>query len=191
MKASTRCPSSLPRRETQDANQQGRKIAPLAFEFKPGDWLVMPHKHKAAIALGDVATLKAGTAGWFDSIGMKPGRTHAIIASATEVATGLMLAVGFLTPLAAAGFIGLMTVAIWTVHRKNGFFITKEGWEYTFLIAVAALLFATLPSKYSLDHAFDLDDDFAGTFGFWVSLVLGLGASHLLLAIFYRPPKGN
>ena len=133
----------------------------------------------------------AGTGRWFDSLGMKPGRVHAILASATEVGAGLMFAAGLLTPFAAAGFVGLMTVAIWTVHRKNGFFIVKEGWEYTFLIAVASVLLATLPSKYSLDHALDLSDDLSGTFGFWVSLLLGLVASHLLLAVFYRPPKSN
>lgn len=132
----------------------------------------------------------AGTGRWFDSLGMKPGRIHAIVASATEIGAGLLLAAGLLTPLASAGFIGLMTVAIWTVHRKNGFFIIKEGWEYTFLIAVVALLIATTgPLKYSLDHAFDIDDDLSGTFGFWVALLVGLGASHAMLAVFYRPPK--
>ncbi len=86
----------------------------------------------------------AGTGRWFDSLGMKPGRIHAIVASVTEIGAGALFAVGLLTPFAAAGFIGLMTVAIWTVHRKNGFFIIKEGWEYTFLIAVVALFVATL-----------------------------------------------
>lgn len=132
----------------------------------------------------------AGTGRWFDSLGMKPGRIHAIVASTTELGAGLMFAAGFLMPFAAAAFIGLMTVAIWTVHRKNGFFIIKEGWEYTFLIAVVALLIATTgPLKYSLDHAFDIDDDLSGTFGFWVALLVGLGASHAMLAVFYRPPK--
>ena len=132
----------------------------------------------------------AGTGRWFDSLGMKPGRVHAIVASTTELGAGLMFAAGLLMPFAAAAFIGLMTVAIWTVHRKNGFFIIKEGWEYTFLIAVVALLIATTgPLKYSLDHAFDIDDDLSGTFGFWVALLVGLGASHAMLAVFYRPPK--
>ena len=66
---------------------------------------------------------------------MKPGRIHAILASTTEVGAGVMFAAGLLTPFAAAGFIGLMTVAIVTVHRKNGFFVIKEGWEYTGSIA--------------------------------------------------------
>ena len=132
----------------------------------------------------------AGTGRWFDSLGMKPGRVHAIVASTTELGAGLMFAAGLLMPFAAAAFIGLMTVAIWTVHRKNGFFIIKEGWEYTFLIAVVALLIATIgPLKYSLDRVFDIDDDLSGTFGFWVALLVGLGASHAMLAVFYRPPK--
>ena len=132
----------------------------------------------------------AGTGRWFESLGMKPGRIHAILASTTEIGAGLMMAAGLLTPFAAAGFIGLMTVAIWTVHRKNGFFIIKEGWEYTFLIAVAAMLIATIgPLRFSLDHALGIQHNLNGTFGFWFSLLVGLGASHVLLAVFYRPAK--
>jgi putative oxidoreductase len=132
----------------------------------------------------------AGTGRWFDSLGMKPGRTHAILASATEVGAGLMFAAGLLTPLAAAGFVGLMTVAIVTVHRKNGFFIVKEGWEYTGLIAVVAVCVSLMgPGEWSLDHAFDIADDLDGWTGFWLSSLLGVGAAAALLAVFYRPPK--
>ena len=35
-----------------------------------------------------------GTAGWFDSIGMKPGVFHARMAATTEIAAGLGLALG-------------------------------------------------------------------------------------------------
>ncbi|WP_256386370.1 DoxX family protein, partial [Mycobacterium sp. GA-1841] len=78
-----------------------------------------------------------GTAGWFDSIGMKPGLFHARVAATTEIAAGLGLALGLLTPIPAAGFVALMLVAAWTVHRANGFFIVKEGWEYNLILAVA------------------------------------------------------
>ena len=62
----------------------------------------------------------AGTARWFDSIGMKPnGKIHALMAASTEIIAGLLFAVGFLTPFAAAGFVGLMLVAAWTVDRKS------------------------------------------------------------------------
>ena len=70
-----------------------------------------------------------GTARWFESIGMKPGKFHATVAASTETAAGLGLAAGLLTPIPAAGFVSLMIVAAWTVHRANGFFIVKEGWE--------------------------------------------------------------
>ena len=67
----------------------------------------------------------AGTAGWFDSMGMRPGKFHARLAAGTELGAGLGLAVGLLTPVCAAGFVALMLVAAWTVHRRNGFFIVK------------------------------------------------------------------
>ena len=80
-----------------------------------------------------------GTAGWFDSMGMKPGMFHARIAATTEMAAGIGLAVGLLTPIPAAGFVALMLVAAWTVHRPNGFFIVKEGWEYNLMLAASAV----------------------------------------------------
>ena len=82
----------------------------------------------------------AGTGGWFASMGMKPGWLHARMAAATEIGAGLLLAVGLLTPLAAAGIIAVMLVAGVTAHRKNGFFIFRpgQGWEYVMVLAVAA-----------------------------------------------------
>ena len=73
---------------------------------------------------------------------MKPGTFHARVAATTEMAAGLGLAVGLFTPVPAAGFVALMLVAAWTVHRHNGFFIVKEGWEYNLVLAVAAVAVA-------------------------------------------------
>ena len=71
-----------------------------------------------------------GTAGWFDSMGMKPnGKIHAYVAALTEMGTGVLMLLGLLTPLAAAGIVGLMVVAGWTTHR-TAFLITKGGFEY-------------------------------------------------------------
>ena len=52
-----------------------------------------------------------GTAGWFASLGMKPGILHAWLASITELAAGLGLVVGLLTPLAAGAIFGVLAVA--------------------------------------------------------------------------------
>ena len=42
-----------------------------------------------------------------------------------------------------------MLVAAWTVHRHNGFFIVKEGWEYNLVLAVSAVAVATLGAGQS------------------------------------------
>jgi putative oxidoreductase len=133
-----------------------------------------------------------GTARWFESIGMKPGKFHATVAASTEVSAGLGLAAGLLTPIPAAGFVSLMLVAAWTVHRSNGFFIVKEGWEYNLVLAGAAVAVATLGAgKYSLDRLIfgsHWPDWLYGWGGLLVSVLLGLAGALGQLLIFYRPP---
>ncbi|MCG5434157.1 DoxX family protein [Mycobacterium sp. MYCO198283] len=134
-----------------------------------------------------------GTAGWFDSIGMRPGIFHARVAATTELAAGVGLAAGLLTPIPAAGFVALMLVAAWTVHRGNGFFIVKQGWEYNLVLAVAAVAVATVgPGRYSLDHLLFSGSDFYdllhGWWGLVIAVGLGLAGGIGQLAIFYRPP---
>jgi putative oxidoreductase len=130
----------------------------------------------------------AGTAKWFGSIGMRSPHLQARLAAATEIGAGLLLAAGLLTPLAAAGVIGVMVVATVAAHWKNGFFIFRpgEGWEYTVAIAVVAFAVGTIgPGEISLDEAigFSLDD-------WWGAVVaggLGVAGAVAQLAVFYRP----
>lgn len=130
----------------------------------------------------------AGTARWFDSMGMRPGKIHALAAASTEVGGGLMLAAGLLTPLAGAAFVGLMIVAGWTSHRKNGFFIVKTGWEYNLSLAVVGVAMGlTGPGQYSLDRVigFHVSPCVGLVLSAGVGVVAGIGT----LAVFYRPPK--
>ena len=130
-----------------------------------------------------------GTARWFESIGMKPGKFHATVAATTEISAGLGLAAGLLTPIPAAGFVSLMLVAAWTVHRPNGFFIVKEGWEYNLVLAVSAVAVATLGAgRLSLDWLIFGKNWFGGWQGLLISVVLGLAGAIGQLLIFYRPP---
>ncbi len=95
-----------------------------------------------------------GTAGWFESMGLKPGILHAWLASLTELGAGVMLILGLLNPLAAAGVVGVMMVAFITNHFKNGFFIFRpgEGYEYVLNLMVAALALGALgPGAWSAD----------------------------------------
>jgi putative oxidoreductase len=130
-----------------------------------------------------------GTAGWFESLGMKPGILHAWLASVTELVCGVLLIVGFLTPLAAAGVVGVMVVAFVTNHRPNGFFIFRpgEGYEYVLNLAVAATALAGLGAgEWSIDGAIDLD--LAGLKGLAIVAVAGVGGALVLLAVAWRPP---
>ncbi|MFM7872052.1 MAG: DoxX family protein, partial [Actinomycetota bacterium] len=81
-----------------------------------------------------------GTASWFGGIGFKWPNWQARLAATTEIGAGLLLAVGFLTPLAGAGIIGVMLVAIVVAHWKVGFFVflPNQGWEYCATIAIGA-----------------------------------------------------
>jgi putative oxidoreductase len=130
-----------------------------------------------------------GTAGWFESIGMKPGKFHATVAAITETSAGLGLAAGLLTPIPAAGFVSLMLVAAWTVHRHNGFFIVKEGWEYNLVLAAGAVAIATLGAgRLSLDWLVFGHNWCDGWQGLLISAGLGLAGAIGQLTLFYRPP---
>lgn len=130
-----------------------------------------------------------GTARWFESIGMKPGTFHATVAATTEISAGLGLAAGLLTPIPAAGFVALMFVAAWTVHRPHGFFIINEGWEYVMVLAVTAVVVATVgPGRLSLDWLIFGHNWRDGWNGLLLSVLLGLAGAIGQLLIFYRPP---
>ena len=138
-----------------------------------------------------LAKLKSldGTAGWFDSMGMKPGALHARAAAGTEIGTGAMLAAGLLTSFAAAGMVGVMLVAGWTVHRSNGFAMVNDGWEATFVFGLVAVFVAGLgPGEYSVDDALGLADTLNGWVGVAIAAGLGLAGGVAQLALFYRPP---
>jgi putative oxidoreductase len=130
-----------------------------------------------------------GTAAWFESIGMKPGGLHARIAATAETSAGLGLAAGLLTPIPAAGFVAVMFVAAWTVHRPNGFFIVKEGWEYNLVLAIGAVGIATLGAgRLSLDWLIFGHNWCDGWAGLVIAVLLGMAGAVGQLLIFYRPP---
>jgi putative oxidoreductase len=130
----------------------------------------------------------AGTARWFESLGMRPGRLHAWMASATESGGGLLLVAGLLTPLAATALLGTMVVAFVANHARNGFFIFRpgEGYEYVLVLGVASIcLGGSGGGRLSADYVL-------GIFGAgwpWLALTAGLGIAGGLaqLLLFWRP----
>jgi putative oxidoreductase len=100
----------------------------------------------------------AGTAGWMESIGLKPGRAHAAAAGLAELVGGALIALGLFVPFAAAVLIATMVTAIITVHARNGVWATAQGYEYNLvLIATLFALAGVGAGKYGLDNAFGFD----------------------------------
>lgn len=133
-----------------------------------------------------------GTAGWFGSMGMRPAKLQAWLASLTELGAGALLILGLLHPLACAAVVGVMTVAFVINHRGNGFFIFRpgEGWEYVMTLGLVGVADGALgPGGWSLDRAFGLDDTLSGWTGLAIAAGAGVGGAALLLAVAWRPNR--
>jgi putative oxidoreductase len=93
-----------------------------------------------------------GTGGYFESLGLRPGKRHALGAGASEALGGLLLTLGLLTPLGSSMITGTMVTAIRKVHASKGPWVTEGGFEYNaVLIAGAFALADSGPGALSLD----------------------------------------
>lgn len=99
----------------------------------------------------------AGTGGFFESLGFRPGRFFAAAAGTAEFVGGVLVAAGLLGPLGPALIVSTMIVAIATVHWANGVFAQNNGFELPLIYAViAAALALTGYGAYSLDAVLQL-----------------------------------
>lgn len=109
-----------------------------------------------------------GTARFFGSLGYRMPAVLAVVVGLAEVGGGLLLAAGFLTPLAAFLLATVMLNAIATAVWPKGLL---GGWELELtLLTVVVALTATGPGRLSLDDALGWADDLSGTA--WASLAL-------------------
>jgi putative oxidoreductase len=99
-----------------------------------------------------------GTAGWLQSMGFRPATPLAVVTGAAEAGGGLFLAVGFLTPLAAAAVAGVLFTAIVSVHWSSGMWNENGGSEFPLALATAALATAFVGAgRFSLDTVLGFD----------------------------------
>jgi putative oxidoreductase len=129
----------------------------------------------------------AGTGGFFESLGFRPGRAFAAAASLAEIAGGLLVALGLLGPVGPALIISVMIVAAISVHWEHGVFSTANGIEVPLLYASGALALAlTGYGAYSLDALLGLQSLWTPAVA-WVAIGLGIvgGIVNLLAR---RPP---
>ncbi|HEX4679228.1 MAG TPA: DoxX family protein [Gaiellaceae bacterium] len=128
-----------------------------------------------------------GTKGWLAGMGFRMPGPMALTVAVSE-ASGLLFAVGFLTPLAALLMASSMVVAIGSVSWRNGFWITSQGYEYNLVLAVVPVAFAaTGPGRYSIDHALNWDDNLSGTSWGVAVLVLAVVGALFVLTVMREP----
>jgi putative oxidoreductase len=128
----------------------------------------------------------AGTARWFSGLGLRYGLIQAWMSVLTELGAGFLLVIGLFTPLACAAVISVMLIAGLLAHRKNGFFVFKDGYEYVLVLGVVSLLLAAAgPGRVSVDSA--LGTTIAGWGGFAIALGIAVAAVAGLLATCYEP----
>src|SRR6266571_3774482 len=100
--------------------------------------------HGTQKLLGWFSGYLKGTAGFFESIGFRPGILFALAAGLGEVGGGLLTAAGLLGPIGPSLIITVMVVAIVAVHLPNGFFAQTNGYELALLYAVLGFVLAIL-----------------------------------------------
>ena len=97
-----------------------------------------------------------GTGHYLSTLGYPVADWFAVVTGVCETFGGLFLALGLLTPLAAAAALGTMVNAIgvgWKGMSVAGFFAQSNGIEYPLVLAAAsAALALTGPGIYSVDH---------------------------------------
>jgi putative oxidoreductase len=98
-----------------------------------------------------------GTAGWLESVGLRPGERWAPVAAVTEFGGGVLTALGFLGPLGPIAILAAMSMATITAHRGKPIWATEGGAELPVTNTAAALAIALNgPGRYSLDTALRL-----------------------------------
>jgi putative oxidoreductase len=123
------------------------------------------------------------TGDMFDRLGYRPGNVFAVLAGAAQLGGGLCLAIGLLTPLAGAAIVASMLSAGLSVHLRNGFWITRDGFEYALVLGAVGLGCSfTGAGLVSVDRAlgWNLGGNAWGVFALAIGLVAGIGTE------FYR-----
>ncbi|MEU1473152.1 DoxX family protein [Streptomyces sp. NPDC005761] len=127
----------------------------------------------------------AGGTEEFRRDGFLGGRLTALAAGAGQIGSGLFLAAGLLTPLAAMAAMGVMTVA-GTVKWPKGLWVQNDGYEYPLVLVVVSAALALIgPGRWSVDHALGVTPWPVG--GAVAAIVIGPASAVLTRVVLHRP----
>jgi putative oxidoreductase len=125
----------------------------------------------------------AGTGGFFEQLGFRPGRLFATVAAVSELVSGVLVGLGLLGPVGPALMISVMIVAAVSVHGKHGLFATSNGMELPILFGAGAFALAlTGPGAFSADVLLGLAPLWTPSV-VWAALAIGVAGGVANLAI--------
>lgn len=125
------------------------------------------------------------------SMGFAPAGVFAWAGMLGELLGGLGLALGVLTPLAAALVTAQMVVIIFHVHWRQGFWNTKRGIEYPLVLAAVAVFLGLVGrGMVSLDHIVS-PTELLPAYARIALLLAGAGAGAIALAAGARGRTGG
>jgi putative oxidoreductase len=130
----------------------------------------------------------AGSGGFLESVGFRPGRVMAVAAGLSVAGGGLLAAAGLFGPIGPALMLSVMIVAS-SLHWQNGLFAANNGVELPLIYgAVAAALALTGSGVYSLDALFGLDALWTPDV-IWTALAVGAAGGFANLALRGSPAQ--
>jgi putative oxidoreductase len=107
-------------------------------------------------------------------MGLRPAPLWAILSVGVELVGGLLVVLGFLTPLAAAFVVAQSLYIVLRVHLPKGFWNKNGGIEFPLQLLAGALLIAVSgPGAIAIDPAVGLDVGIPLRVAFVVIAVLG------------------
>ena len=127
----------------------------------------------------------AGTAGFFEQLGWRPGKLFVLGAAAGELGGGILTFFGLGGPIGPALIVMVMLVAIFSVHISKGFANTNGGYELNTMYVAAALAPAFDFGAYSLDRVFGITIQSSTTA---VGTTLGIAVVLALANLLVRKP---
>ncbi len=99
----------------------------------------------------------AGTTGFLQSRGFKPAGFWTLLGGLGEFGGGVLLALGFLSPLGAIAIFASMLMAVLKFHWTKGLWVTNGGFEYPLVLLLLSLVLGLVgPGSYSLDALFGI-----------------------------------
>lgn len=129
-----------------------------------------------------------GTAGFFAGLRFRMPAAMAVLAGLGET-SGVLFALGLVTPLAALLMASTMVVAVGSVHITKGLFVGNGGYEYNLILWTCAIAVSAIGAgRFSLDRAFGWDDNTSGVWWGVGVLVFSLVGGAAVLALRTAAP---